>query len=308
MSLDVLPYEFRELNFNRHCESDVEVVCSDKMAARELALQAPLQTGLQFTLALEIPLQNPTPNARTLPRVPSPGPAVVQLRDELQQGIDGFSQVWTAVCVDGPGTCLVLKIIQPSVCRGIPEDYLDPYYDPWNLAHNEAWVYRHLPHYQGLLIPYFFGLSKIVTPCGEEAWVLILEFIPGPTVNSFADSASISNIRDFCSLGVDAVQEFVRSGWILGDIRPQNFILTGPPGAWTVVIIDLFLSGPMKSTADREFFTMTQAQSFFFKFASCVRDVDNGIYEWAERKFPRVLWFPMATPPDSGDEEEQVVD
>jgi hypothetical protein len=161
MALDIPPYEFRKLDFNPRSELDVKVVYNEQMAARELALHAPLQTGLQFTLALEIPLQNTAPSARALPRVPSPGPAVVQLRDELQQGIDGFSQVWTAVCVDGPGTCLVLKIIQPSVCRGIPEDYLDPYYDPWDLAHNEAWVYRHLSHYQGLLIPYFFGLSKV---------------------------------------------------------------------------------------------------------------------------------------------------
>jgi hypothetical protein len=90
---------------------------------------------------------------------------------------------------------------------------MDEYYEPWDLAHNEAWVYRHLPHCQGLLIPYFFGLSTvsdsswflfpgficfwIVTPCWEEALVLVLEFIPGLTVNGVADSASISNIRDF---------------------------------------------------------------------------------------------------------------
>ncbi|KAJ6514548.1 hypothetical protein DFH09DRAFT_1374024 [Mycena vulgaris] len=98
----------------------------------------------------------------------------------------------------------------------------------------------------GLLIPYFFGLSTIVTPCGEEAWVLVLEFIPGPTVNGDADFASISNIRDFCALGVDAMQKFVRGGWTLRDIRPPNFILTGAPGAWAVVIIDLFLSKPRK--------------------------------------------------------------
>lgn len=213
MSLEVEPYKFRKIHVNRLSESDVAFAHDEKMAARELALQAPLQTGLQLTLALEIPPQNLAQNARRLPGVPGAGPTVVQLRDELQRGIDGFSQVWTAVCVDGPETCLVLKIIQPSICRGLPEHHLDEYYEPWDLAHNEAWVYRHLPHHQGLLIPYFFGLStvnelsghlfpgficfQIVTPCGEEAWVLVLEFIPGLTVSGFADSASIPNIRDF---------------------------------------------------------------------------------------------------------------
>ncbi|KAJ7505692.1 hypothetical protein B0H11DRAFT_1975687 [Mycena galericulata] len=303
----VLHYEFRELHANRWSESDVAVVYDKKMAARELALQAPLQTGLQLTLALEIPLQNPAPNARKLPRILSPGPTSVHLRDELQRGIDGFSQVWTAVCVDGPETCLVLKIIQPSVCRGIPWDPTDEYYDPWDLAHNEAWVYRHLPHCQGLLIPYFFGLSTIVTPCGEKAWVLVLEYIPGLTVNGVADSASISNIRDFCALGVDAVREFVRGGWTLRDIRPPNFILTGDPGARAVVIIDLFLSAPIKSTADRELIASNQARSFFFQFVFCVRDVDNDIYDWAEKNLPSFVGL-LPTPPDSGEEEEQAVD
>ncbi|KAJ7239951.1 hypothetical protein B0H12DRAFT_72171 [Mycena haematopus] len=220
MSLEVPTYEFRELS-----DSDVAAY-NERMVTRELALKAPLKTGLQFTLSLDVPQQNPAPNARKLPGVPSSGPTTVQLRDELQGGIDGFSQVWTAVCVDDPGTALVLKIIQPSMCRGVPADDMDEYYDPWNLAHNEAWVYRHLAHHRGLLIPYFWGLSTIVTPCGEEAWVLALEFIPGLTAHDVADSASISDIRDFCVLGVEVVQEFARSGWSLYDIRAPNFILT----------------------------------------------------------------------------------
>ncbi|KAJ7199626.1 hypothetical protein GGX14DRAFT_661517 [Mycena pura] len=300
MSLEAVPYEFRELHFNRRSESDVSVAYDEKMAARELALQAPLRTGLQFTLALESPLQNLGPNARKLPRVPTLSPTVLQLRDELQRGIGGFSQVWTAVCVDEPETCLVLKIIQPSICCGIPPDPMDEYYEPWDLAHNEAWVYQHLPHCQGLLIPYFFGLSTIVTPCEEEAWVLVLEFIPGLTVNGVADSASISNIRDFCALAVNAVGEFVRGGWILRDIRPPNFLLTGAPGAWAVVIIDLFLSEPLESTTDRELLASHQAQSFLSKFVFCVEDVDNDIYAWAKRNLP--VW---ALPIHSDSEEEE---
>ncbi|KAF7371608.1 hypothetical protein MVEN_00016300 [Mycena venus] len=303
MSFEVPSYEFRELHFNQRSESDVAVVFHEQMAARKFALQAPLQTDLQFTLALEVPLQNPAPEARELPSVPSSGPTTVQLCDELQQGIDGFSQVWTAVCVGGPGTRLVLKIIQPSICRGILSD---EYYEPWDLAHNEAWVYRHLPHYQGLLIPYFFGLSTIVTPCGEEAWVLVLEFIPGITVNSVADSASISDIRDFCARGVEAVQKFVHGGWSLRDIRPPNFILTGGPGARAVVIIDLFLSEPIKSTSDAKFIANDQPRSFFQQFVSCVYDVDEDIFEWAKKELPRFVWSPA--PLDSGSEEDQAVD
>jgi hypothetical protein len=74
-----------------------------------------------------------------------------------------------------------------------------------------------------------------------------------------------------------------------------------------VVIIDLFLSKPIKSTPDRELIASNQARDFFFKFVFCVQDVDNVIYGWAEKNLPRLVWsFPTA--PDSGDEEEQAVD
>ncbi|KAJ7027047.1 hypothetical protein C8F04DRAFT_100017 [Mycena alexandri] len=298
MSLEVPTYEFRNLDLKTDCESDI--AHHQKMARRKLALQAPLYTGLEFTLALEPPRQNP--NARKLPRVPSLSPTALQLRDELQRGIDGFSQVWTAVCGDDPETCLVLKIIQPSICRGIPLDPTEEYFEPWDLAHNEAWVYRHLAHYQGLLIPYFFGLSTIVTPCGEEAWVLVFEFIPGLTVNGVADSGSISDIREFCALGVRAVGDFVRGGWVLRDIRPPNFILTRAPGAWAVVIIDLFLCEPLESTTNRKLLASYQAQSFLSRFVLCVEDVDKDVYPWAEKNLP--AWVL----PPSGDEEEEAID
>ncbi|KAJ7070169.1 hypothetical protein C8F01DRAFT_1246305 [Mycena amicta] len=297
-----LPYEFREYPLDRYSDAEVDAENNKQMAARKLALQAPLQAGLQFTLALETPLQNPAPNARKLPRVPGPGPTVVQLRDELQLGIDGFSQVWTAECVDDPGTCLVLKIMQPSICRGLPEDPRDPHYDAWNLAHNEAWVYQNLPHYQGVLIPYFFGLSTLVTPCGEEAWVLVLEFICGLTVKDVVQSASISTIHDFCALGVNAVREFVHGGWTLLDIQSSNFILTGGPGAWAVVIIDIFLSEPMESNIDRERMANYQAQDFFFKFVFDVLAVDKDIYTWAEKNLIGVVLL-LPSPPDSDDEK-----
>ncbi|KAJ7062375.1 hypothetical protein C8F01DRAFT_1082875 [Mycena amicta] len=262
----------------------VKAANDKQMAERKLALRAPLRTGLQFTLALEIPPQNPAPNARKLPRIPSPGSTVVQLCDELQHGIDGFSQVWTAECIDDPGTCLALKIIQPSICRSIPEHPIDEYYDPWDLAHNEAWVYQHLPHYQGLLIPYFFGLST-------EAWVLVLEFIPGLTVYDILNSASISNIRDFCTLGSNAVREFVQGGWTLHDIRSPNFILTGSPGTSAVVIIDLFLCEPRptETTADTEYIVDFHLREFFFKFLLDASMVDKGICGWTEKNIPSFL-------------------
>ncbi|KAJ7723835.1 hypothetical protein DFH07DRAFT_783442 [Mycena maculata] len=101
-----------------------------------------------------------------------------------------------------------------------------------------------------------------------------------------------------CALGVDAVQEFVRSGWSLRDIWPSNFILTGGPGAWAVVIINLFLLEPIKFIAN------DQPQSFFLKFVSCVYSVNNDIFEWAEKKLPFFVWSPVLL--DSGCKEQAV--
>ncbi|KAJ7261702.1 hypothetical protein B0H12DRAFT_332334 [Mycena haematopus] len=90
------------------------------------------------------------------------------------------------LCVDGPGTCLVLKTNQPSICRGISTFKLwnlDECYDLRDLPYNEGWVYRRFLHYQGfLLIPYLFGLSVVVTPYQKDAFILVFEFIPGLTV------------------------------------------------------------------------------------------------------------------------------
>ncbi|KAK6967108.1 hypothetical protein R3P38DRAFT_3244693 [Favolaschia claudopus] len=281
MPIDIPPYDRRLFPFSRLDEEAVVAANEAQLAAREIALRTPLQSGLQFTLTLEIPAQNAAPNARKLPGIPGSDSVTVRLCEELQQGIDGFSQVWTAVCVEISATQLVLKIIQPSICRGIPWDHRDEYFDPWDLAHNEAWVYQHLPHIQGTLIPYFLGFSTIVTPCGEEAWVLLLEYIPGPTGSKINDSTPVSDIREFCALGASAVKEYILGGWSLREIRPPNFILTGDPGSRTVVIIDLVLSKPL-IVADLTKYATYQMQSFFYAFAFRATDFDPELLTWAK--------------------------
>jgi hypothetical protein len=72
--------------------------------------------------------------------------------------------VWTATVTGVPESCLVMKIIQPSLCL-LPDPsnfrWRETYYDPLDLAHNEAWVYETLVNRQGLSIPYFFGLFDV---------------------------------------------------------------------------------------------------------------------------------------------------
>lgn len=70
-----------------------------------------------------------------------------------------------------------------------------------------------------------------------------------------------------------------------------------------MVIIDLFLSKPLKSTVDRELIASNQAQSFLAKFVLCVEDIDRDIYNWAEKNLP--VWA-LPPCPDSGDDEQAV--
>ncbi|KAJ7238593.1 hypothetical protein B0H12DRAFT_1137335 [Mycena haematopus] len=117
------------------------------------------------------------------------------------------------VCIDGPGTCLVLKINQLSICRGILSDLMDECYDPRDLVyctmkHGSIDIFcitraRTFWPFDGSESSRFLFLRFVclqtVTPCEEEAFVLVFEFIPGLTLNDVADSASISNLRNFVS-------------------------------------------------------------------------------------------------------------
>ncbi|KAJ7509909.1 hypothetical protein B0H11DRAFT_1702755 [Mycena galericulata] len=188
MPEELSPYEYQ---FHKKPSDAAAVSLYNHLSSlRELAISAPLEQGMQFTLDLQIPPQNPHPGARQVPRTcttdrPHSTTVALQLNAALQSGVDTFSQVWTAAVIGVPETYLVMKIIQPSLCfLPDPESNMhwrEAYYNPLDLAHNEAWVYHTLAHRQGLSILYFFGVFDIVTPSREAAWALVLEFIPGPT-------------------------------------------------------------------------------------------------------------------------------
>ncbi|KAJ6573459.1 hypothetical protein DFH09DRAFT_1362096 [Mycena vulgaris] len=280
--------------------SDMAIVpLHDRLISlRNLAISAPLEPAMQFMLDLQIPPRNPHPGSRQVPTIftpdcPQSATVALQLNTALQSGLDGFSQVWTATVIGVPETCLVMKIIQPSLCL-LPDPFnlhwREDYYDPLDLAHNEAWVYQKLAHRQGLSIPYFFGLFDIITPSREAAWVLVLEFIPGLTIHDVAKSRSTAAIHDFCTLGLDAVRDLALSSWTLPDIRGANFILTGSPGSQAVVMIDLYAAEHVTSPPSPERLAIVDAKQFFDMFQSCVSDDYPGIHDWATQNLPLIVW------------------
>ncbi|KAJ7189373.1 hypothetical protein GGX14DRAFT_547119, partial [Mycena pura] len=229
MSSQLPSFQRHALDFNLSSYRDRFEHHEKVMRARALATKTPLESGLQFTMDMEIPQQNSNSHSRLVPIV-APTSHVrnstvsLRLLDPLQPGINMYSQVWAAAPIDVPDTRLVLKIIQPSMCRcPEPDDSWGwEYADPWDLAHKEAWVYRNLAHIQGLVIPYFFGLHTIITPSQETAWVLVLEFIPGPTGDVILRSKSMPMLQNFCRLGMAAAHGLARGGWALTDIRAPN--------------------------------------------------------------------------------------
>ncbi|KAJ7609313.1 hypothetical protein DFH06DRAFT_1017149 [Mycena polygramma] len=200
-----------------HDSEGIDVYSAKLDAARKHAYHNPLAAGQSYKLALTVPQTNPCPSARRVPHVPQSPSVFVRLDRPLQTGAGNMSQVWTAG-VEGTGTTLVLKIIQPSLCPyPAPDRCWTMYEAPEDLARGEAWAYERIVHKQGLLVPYFFGLDQITTPSGEPAWVLALEYIPSVTLASFLDSPARSfwDICDLvrCSLPVDitCLQEYRRS-------------------------------------------------------------------------------------------------
>ncbi|KAJ7510311.1 hypothetical protein B0H11DRAFT_1958457 [Mycena galericulata] len=209
-------------------------------AARHLAELTPLAAGQSYSFALTIPQSNLSPGARSIPDVPHSPTVSLRLNQPLQVGAEMMSQVWTAV-VEETGTTLVLKIIQPSMCDYPEADRpWTEYMLPQDLATSEAWAYEHIAHKQGCLAPYFFGLHTMITPSGEAAWVLVLEYIPGLTLAEHMDSPtkSFAETCELIKLSMDAEADFSSDGWQHLDIELRNIVVTGSPGARKVVFID----------------------------------------------------------------------
>ncbi|KAJ7277642.1 hypothetical protein C8J57DRAFT_1222443 [Mycena rebaudengoi] len=138
MSLEVLPYEFRELHVNRRSGSDVSVLYDErwrrgnshsKRARRpwKFLSRIWLQTRAN---CLEFPV-----------RIPQWSSSTKNFNGE-SMGFRKSGRLPLSVAAS-------LRIPRMNTTnRGT-----------LRIMIHEAWVYRHLPHYQGLLIPYFFGLS-----------------------------------------------------------------------------------------------------------------------------------------------------
>ncbi|KAF7357626.1 hypothetical protein MSAN_01359100 [Mycena sanguinolenta] len=305
------PYNWRER------PADYPALCEKLAPLQSEALCKPLRAGLRFGLDLKICAPCTLAGGRGLPTIfPAGSPlssstVTLELDGALQSGLDGDSdsQVWTAKVVNVPSTHLVMKIIQPSLCfRPDPSDphWFHAYDDPYDLAHNEAWVYQQLARLQGHSIPYFFGVFEITTPSDEIAWTLVLEYVPGPTMQTIA-KISPASVNHFCELGLKAVQGLALSGWALGDIcSATNYIFNSSSEDPVVVMVDLYDTvyiPDLQPPPSFERVACTSAKRFFHTFKSSVRDRCPSFFDWAKQNLPREVWDLYF--PDSPDGESE---
>jgi len=265
--------------------------------ARRRAQLKGLTPGVGFTLDLVVPSATSLENARSLPTLP-PRSTQIHLRLEraLQSGVDNLSQVWIALVDDDfPSaiqTRLVLKIIQPSLCPYPRVDDIWPgnYTFPEHMALQEAWAYNQLKHKQGRFIPYFFGMHTIVTPSGESASALVLEYIPGDTLELYAtsDTQTIPRTRELITLSINTLTAFMADGWSHLDLLPRNIIVT--PDAHDeqgIVFVDLYSAAKYPPNQIQSIVQDCRLQLFYdiCESLSLGEDEKHQLESWAGKKF-----------------------
>ncbi|KAK0431900.1 hypothetical protein EV421DRAFT_1911413 [Armillaria borealis] len=111
------------------------------------------------------------------------------------------------------------------------------YVKPWTLWSTEDNAYRELESLQGQTVPYYFGKHKLTMPSGEDAEVLIMEYVEGKTIEDRpahdtpddlgdANEAYVEDMKQMFKktlLGVHAINKL---GVGHNDMHPGNIIVT----------------------------------------------------------------------------------
>ncbi|KAK7039098.1 hypothetical protein VNI00_010271 [Paramarasmius palmivorus] len=159
---------------------------------RYAAWDKPLRVGQLIQLCLKQPTKSV--HGRDLPKLPFGFEHEYVLRRPLQNDPVKFqprSYVWIAVpfIPEVPGTEVVLKFIPPSH-QALPGKDIVPHrwVPPAIITQCQAEAYERLDYLQGESIPYCFGgfegCKDIETPWGESVYLIAMEYIPAPFVES----------------------------------------------------------------------------------------------------------------------------
>jgi hypothetical protein len=214
---------------------------------RELALDEPIRKGFQFELSLPS-TQSTCPDARPSALFASQAPEVkctLELCLRLSSRLTSRTQVWVAdvqpLAGHGHDTIVlepletvqvVVKFLQPSMMSIPPVEelgHLDwemQYTIPEEGAKDEAKIYKELSDVQGKLVPHFYGMHsvshhcsprctllhsvslQVITPSGESAWALVLEYVKGVRLHHFVNDIFVDhdhpvdpqNFQRYCNI------------------------------------------------------------------------------------------------------------
>ncbi|KAK0447877.1 uncharacterized protein EV420DRAFT_1568062 [Desarmillaria tabescens] len=217
---------------------------------------------------------------------------------------DQYSQVWIAD-VHTLGMCkkklgkVIMKIIQPSLLPLPDLDWYLEVYDyvrPWTLWRTEDAAYRELEPLQGKTVPYYFRKHKITMPSGEDAQVLIMEYVEGKTLDQWLEDRPAHNTPEDLGedneayveqmkrmfkkvlLGVHAINKL---GVGHSDMRPGNIIIT--PSEEPVVFDFTKASCKVDPDQVRECFDNPIMATAPLR--DCCTQHDDEIADWIEDEF-----------------------
>ncbi|KII84190.1 hypothetical protein PLICRDRAFT_179861 [Plicaturopsis crispa FD-325 SS-3] len=259
---------------------DIQPLVEELRGLREVALYTPLHTGAEFL----IKLNRVTPHARgrPLPRgfarqIPTRRAGgqyyTVVLERAIQTKRNSWGQVWVARVSDPADSDseqndsdlpvlghIVVKIVQPSLLpHPNPDSYHQwEYIPPKNVACTEDWMYGQLQALQGREVPCYYGMQTVVTPCGESAWLLAMEYVEGETLSRWLDSCHddpgnwrrpndltpevFDKFKQLLTSGIEGVMAIHAQSVFHGDVRRPNLIIAKAfPVGPRVVFIDLAL-------------------------------------------------------------------
>ncbi|KII84173.1 hypothetical protein PLICRDRAFT_179848 [Plicaturopsis crispa FD-325 SS-3] len=298
-------------------EEVLQAAVDELLRLGNAACDCPLTAGTTFAATLNC--VTPHPHGRAPPRFASQlRRAYAIVLDHALHAEKGKLEVWLAHVVDpADGTVgeIVVKVVQPSLLV-LPDQ--PEYVPPKKVAYTEDWMYRRLQPLQGYEIPYYFGVHTIVTPSGEGAWMLTMEYIQGHTITQYLNTLHDSSNPDITPVPIDVTPEthdrmkqiMVSSleginaiharGVLHGAVQSDNIVIsTACPAGPLVVYID-FARGVEYPGDNTHAIDNEQYAAPLFAIKCCAAH-GYPLQEWGKSalfpngpKYPRLRWFLQA--------------
>ncbi|THH15572.1 hypothetical protein EW146_g4928 [Bondarzewia mesenterica] len=298
----------------------------DKLQSlRNAALQNPLERGHRFVVRLHRPPSDGLrPGIRRLPSFAlSSDPCILVLKTRLQTDVDHWFQVWIAH-ISSPDAGefqdlerVVVKFSQPSMWPiPDPKDIWWKYdYESHRVAAlKEDFFYGMLGPIQGAAVPYNYGIHEVVMPNGENAYMLVTEYVDGITAaqwrqsiahNNYDGSSSLNPaeqaammplLQNLLAMILESIDAIHNLNVLHGDICSENIIIHPSAASPTQIVFINFSHGnisftPQDAAHEGEIDATFEREIAATLFPCCLEHL-RAIKEWSKEGLPRGLVAP----------------